>query len=95
MNIPKDYKAFVATREVLTDAAINATFNARRGGDKPSLNVIVSFLRAGMNNPIDSDVTMDTRERLIAIKNEIAAAQTFLGDIDAALDTHLEALQED
>ena len=35
---------------------------------------------------------MNARQRLEAIKKEIAAAQAFLADIDSALDSQIDAL---
>lgn len=92
MNRQDNYNAFVATREALTTAAIEAANNAKRDEQQPSLNTLVSFLREGMNNAQDSGESMDARQRLDAIKKEIAAAQAFLSDIDTALDSQIDAL---
>lgn len=92
MNKQDNYNAFVATREALTTAAIEAANNAKRDEQQPSLNTLVSFLREGMNNAQDSGESMDARQRLEAIKKEIAAAKAFLSDIDTALDSQIDAL---
>lgn len=92
MNRQDNYNAFVATREALTNAAIEASDNTKRDEQQPSLNALVSFLREGMNNAFDSGESMDARQRLEAIKKEIAAAQAFLSDIDTELDTQIDAL---
>ena len=92
MNRQDNYNAFVATREALTTAAIEAANNAKRDEQQPSLNTLVSFLRDGLNRDAYTDTPTSARDRLEAIKKEIAAAQAFLGDIDAALDTQITAL---
>ena len=92
MNRQDNYNAFVATREALTTAAIEAANNAKRDEQQPSLNTLVSFLREGMNNAQDSGESIDARQRLEAIKKEIAAAKAFLSDIDTALDSQIDAL---
>lgn len=92
MNRQDNHNAFVATRDALTTAAIEASENAKRDEGQPSLNGLVPFLRDGMNRAFESGEEMDARQRLEAIKKEIAAAKAFLGDIDAALDSQITAL---
>lgn len=92
MNKQDNYNAFVATREAFTSAVIEASEKAERAAPQPNLNLVVSFLREGMNNSLDSGEAMDARQRLEAIKKEIAAAQAFLADIDSALDSQIDSL---
>jgi len=92
MNREANYNAFVTTREALTNAVISANAKANRTEEQPSLNTLASFLRDGLNRDANAETPTSARERIEAIKKEIAAAQAFLNNVDAELDAQLESL---